>query len=328
MTVVTPAVCPEEDAPRQIPPGTSPVDRLFRGGATGTALLTLVLLVLIGAFLLVKAQPALSQTGWGFITERRWDTEAVHPRFGVAALVYGTVVIAAIALLIAVPTSILAALFLTDYAPRRLRGPLTSLVDLLSSVPSIVFGLWGVFAVQPQLVGVATWLSTHLSGVPVLRVGRQSYTGSAFVAGVVVSLMILPIITSVVREVFAQAPTGEKEAALALGSTRWAMIRTVVLPFGRGGVVAGTMLGLGRALGETVAVAVIISPTFEISPHVLQTGANSIAALIALRFGDANALGLSALMAAGVALFVMTLVVNLAASFVVARSRSGAGVDL
>lgn len=328
MTVETAALRVEDDRPRPLPSGMSLGDRLFRGGVTATALLTLVILVLIGTFLVIKAQPALHVSGWSFLTERRWDTEATHPRFGVAALVYGTVVIAVIALVIAVPTATLTALFLTDYAPRRLRRPLTSLVDLLASVPSIVFGLWGVFALQPHLVGIATWLSTHLAAVPVLRVDRASYTGSAFVAGVVVSLMVLPIITSVVREVFASAPLGEKEAALALGSTRWAMVRTVVLPFGKGGIVAGTMLGLGRALGETVAVAVIVSPAFTINPHVLQTGANSIAALIALRFGDANALGLSALMAAGVALFAMTLVVNVCASFVVARSRSGAGVDI
>jgi phosphate transport system permease protein len=155
-----------------------------------------------------------------------------------------------------------------------------------------------------------------------------SFTGSAFIAGTVVSLMVLPITASVVREVFSQTPVGEREAALALGSTRWDMIKTVVFPFGRGGIIGGSMLGLGRALGETIAVALIISPTFEISPRLLQTGANSVAALIALKFGEANGIALSALMAAGLALFVVTLAVNFVASFVVSRSRSGAGVEI
>jgi len=322
-TDVTP---PQE--PRTVAASRTKADRIYRGIAQSAGGLTLILLVFIGAFLLIRSSSALKYMGFGFFTKTLWQPQGSPPSFGIAAVIYWTLIIALIALVIAIPLAIAIALFLTDFAPRKLRKPLTALVDLLAAIPSLIYGLWGLFVLQPLLVPFAEFLSKTLSWIPFFKVDSPTFTSSAFVAGFVVSLMVLPITASVVREVFSQAPPGEREAALALGSTRWDMIKTVVLPFGRGGIIGGSMLGLGRALGETIAVALIISPSFTISSHILQTGTNSVAALIALKFGEASGLSLSALMAAGLALFVVTLIVNFLASIVVARSRSGAGVDI
>lgn len=322
------SVAPANDQARTVAATRTRADRWYRGFTTGAGLLTLILLVFIGSFLLIRSSEALRYSGFSFFTTTVWQPQGTPATFGILAVMYWTVIIAIIALIIAIPLAIAIALFLTDFAPRALRKPLTALVDLLAAIPSLIYGLWGLFVLQPLLVPFAGAVSRAFPAVPFLRVDSASYTSSAFIAGVVVSLMVLPITASVVREVFGQAPAGEREAALALGSTRWDMIRTVVLPFGRGGIIGGSMLGLGRALGETIAVALIISPTFIISPQVLQTGANSVAALIALKFGEASGLSLSALMAAGLALFIATLIVNFLASIIVSRSRSGAGVDL
>lgn len=320
-------VTPPQEA-RTIAASRTKADRIYRGVAQSAGLLTLVLLVFIGTFLLIRSSSALKYMGMGFFTKSLWQPQGSPASFGIAAVIYWTVIIAVIALIIAIPLAIAIALFLTDFAPRKLRKPLTALVDLLAAIPSLIYGLWGLFVLQPVLVPFAEFLSQNLSWIPFFKVDSPTFTSSAFVAGFVVSLMVLPITASVVREVFSQAPPGEREAALALGSTRWDMIKTVVLPFGRGGIIGGSMLGLGRALGETIAVALIISPSFTISSQILKTGTNSVAALIALKFGEASGLSLSALMAAGLALFVVTLVVNFLASIVVARSRSGAGVEI
>jgi phosphate transport system permease protein len=300
-------------------------DRIYRAGATAAALLTTVVLTLIGWFLFKKGLPELRADGLSFFTSSKWTS--IGP-FGIAAVAYWTVIIAAIALVIALPVSIALAIFTTEYAPRRTRRAITSLIDLLAAIPSIIIGFWGLVFLQPKLVPIARWLTTHLSFLPLFATKSSNYESSGFVAGAVVALMIVPIITSVVREVMSQTPSGEKEAALALGSTRWDMIREVVLPFARGGIIGGSMLGLGRALGETVAVYLIISPTFVITPRVLESGANSISALIALRLGDAHGIAINALMAAGFTLFVITLLVNIVSAIVVRRSRSGAGVEL
>lgn len=318
----------DDDLPRRVAERRTLGDRLYRGIARLAGTLTLATLALIGAFLLIRAIPALSAVGVSFMTTSEWNPDAPEPRFGIAAVMFGTFEIALIALVAAVPISIVSALFITEYAPRKVRKSLTSLVDLLAAVPSLIYGLWGFFFLQPRLAGLSRWLSDHLNFIPIFRVDRPVFASSAFVTGVVVALMVLPIATSVIREVFSQTPPAEKEAALALGGTRWGMIRTAVLPFGRGGVIGGSMLGLGRALGETIAVAIIISPVFRISPRILESGGNSVASLIALRFGESKTLGLSALMAAGLALFVVTLVVNMLASRIVSRSRSGKGVEI
>ncbi len=302
---------------------------MYRSLASSAGLLTLALLVLIGLFLVLQSWPAFQLAGLSFFTTLAWQPDGTRHQFGIAAVLYWTLVVAAIALVIAVPVSIATALFINEYAPRRTRRALTALVDLLAAIPSVIYGIWGLAFLEVYLVQGAGWLSNNASFVPIFRTDIPLYAGSAFVAGVVVSLMVQPICTSVMREVFSQAPPAEREAALALGATRWGMIRTVVLPYGTGGMIGGSMLGLGRALGETIAVALVISPVTVISPHILQTGANSVAALIALQFGESSrAYGIPALMAAGLSLFVVTLLVNFTASLIVARSRSGKGVEI
>jgi phosphate transport system permease protein len=218
-----------------------------------------------------------------------------------------------------------------------MRSTLIALVDLMAAVPSVVYGLWGRELLQGQIVPLSRWLNTWFDWIPLFKVtgadprsplGSASvYTTSTFIAGVVVAMMVMPIQCVVMREVFSQVPVGEREGAFALGSTRWGMIRVVTLPFGRGGIIGGTMLGLGRALGETIAVLLIISPKFNISFHLLEAGSNSVSSLIALRYNEASGMGLSALFAAGLALFALTLVVNFTASWFVARSRSGASSE-
>jgi len=304
-------------------------DRMFRGTVTSAGAFTLVLMALIGLFLLAKSWDALRVSGLSFLTTSQWEPNGGV--FGIAAVLLGTVLIAAVALGFAVPTAIIGSIFITDYAPARLRTPLIWLVDLLAAVPSLIYGLWGRSYLQPKIIPLSDWISTHLGFIPIFQADRAvGFAASTFIAGTVVALMVLPICTAVMREVFAQAPNGEKEGALALGGTRWGVIRTVVLPFGKGGMVGASMLGLGRALGETIAITLIISPTFEISrlTHILQTGGNSIASLIALRFSESSSFGISALMAAGLTLFVITLLVNAVASVVVARSRSGASTEI
>jgi phosphate transport system permease protein len=302
------------------------IDRLYRGVARAAGTATLVIMGLIGLFLLIRAWPALKDVGWSFFTTTEWDVQG-HS-YGIASLLLLTIEIALVALVIAIPLAIGGALFITEYAPRRLRGPLTLLVDLLAAVPSIIYGLWGRFYLQPRLINVSDWLTTHLGFIPIFKTTSPNLGYSTFIAGVVVSLMVVPIATAVMREVFSQAPPGEKEGALALGGSRWGMIRTVVLPFGRGGIIGGSMLGLGRALGETIAVYLIISPTLEPTIQILNGAGNSISAWIALRAFEETPLGVSALMAAGLTLFVLTLVVNAIASVIVSRSRSGAATEI
>ena len=310
----------------------SPADLIFRGTVRSGGLAVLAIMLMVGVFLSYRATQALHVAGFSFFTEQRWQPDSGH--FGIAAVLAGTVFIGLTAIVFAVPLALGTALYISEYAPRRLQRLLVSLVDLMAAVPSVVYGLWGAFLFQSQVTGLARWLSTYFGWIPLFQVDGADpkdplvdltrYTSSTFVAGIVVALMVTPIACSIMREAFSQAPQGEREAAYALGATRWGTVRAVVLPFGRGGIIGGTMLGLGRALGETITVFMIISPVFVIQPHILQNGANSVSALIALRYGEASALGTSALMAAGLALFLMTLVVNFGASIVIARSRSGA----
>ncbi|WP_433894655.1 phosphate ABC transporter permease subunit PstC [Streptomyces sp. CA-111067] len=326
---------PPADSPRRLHADSGLPDRLFRGVARAGGGVVLAIMLLVGGFLLYRAGKALHKSGWSFITTAEWDPDAGH--FGIAAVMIGTLLIAMVAILIAIPMAIGTALYISEYAPARLRRTLVSVVDLMAAVPSVVYGLWGLFFFQGKVIGLARWLSTYFDWIPLFKVNGADphdplatatvYTASSFIAGIVVSLMVTPIICSIIREVFSQAPVGEREGAYALGATRWGMIRTVVLPYGKGGMIGGTMLGLGRALGETIAVYMIISPVFAIQPHILQAGSSSVSSLIALRYGEASPLGTSALMAAGLALFLVTLVVNFAASSIVARSRSGATAE-
>ncbi len=317
---------------RRLVANAGPADRVFRGVARGGGSLVLVLMVMVGTFLAYRAWEALHKAGFSFVTTQDWNPDSGG--FGIAAVIVGTVLIALVAILTAVPLSMGAALYISEYAPRWLRRTLIALVDLMAAVPSVVYGLWGAFFLQWRVIGLSRWISDWFGWIPIFKVNGVDrhdplatatvYTSSTFIAGIVVALMVAPIACSIMREAFGLAPSGEREGAYALGATRWGMIRSVVLPFGRGAIIGGTMLGLGRALGETIAVVMIISPRFVIQPHVLENGTSSVSSLIALRYGESSPFGISALMAAGVALFVLTLVVNFLAAWVVSRSRSGA----
>lgn len=336
----------EDEPPRALVVRPAGSDRAFSLLLVSGGVLALSIMVLIGAFLLVRAVSALGTAGGSFLTTADWDPDGGN--FGIAAVLLGTVLIGLSAIVIALPLALGMALFISEYAPPRLRRTLVNLVDLMAAVPSVVYGLWGAFMLQPQLLvvgptgeGLPRWLATYLGWIPIFRVTEDGapvdpnsplvsaslFTSSTFVAGVVVAMMVAPIACSVMRESFSQAPLGEREGAYALGATRWGMIRTVVLPFGRSGVIGGVMLGLGRALGETIAVVMVISLAFEVKVRVLEAGSASISSLIALRYGEATPFATSALMAAGLALFVLTLVINFTASIAISRSRSGAVSD-
>jgi phosphate transport system permease protein len=307
----------------------SRADRWFNRVTLGAGLAVLVLLSLVGLFLLLRSRQALDETGiWNFLTREGWRTDTRPPQIGVLGLLVGTVLVASVAIVIAVPFSILAGLCITEYASLRVRGYLTGLVDLLAAIPSLIFGIWGFLFLSEQIVPLSRWLTEHFGWIPIFKTDPGArLTGSIFIAGIVVALMVVPIIASVVREVFAQTPPGEKEAALALGSTRWGMIRSVVLPYGKGGIIGGSMLGLGRALGETIAVALLLPQVPVVSDKILQNGGATVSGFIALRAGG-DKFTVSGLMAAGLFLFILTLITNMLASVVVARSRSGAGVEL
>jgi phosphate transport system permease protein len=270
------------------------------------------------------------------LTTQAWEPDAHH--FGVAGILTGTILIALVAVVIAVPVALGLSLFISEIAPNRIKRTLVSLVDLMAAIPSVVYGLWAWLFLEGRTIGLSRWISTWFGWIPIFKVNGADptnplesasvYSASTFVVGIAVSLMVIPILCSVMREAFSQAPLGEREGAYALGATRWGMIRTVVLPFGKGGIIGGTMLGLGRALGETIVVILIISPVFTANLHVLQSGGNSVSALIANLASESSSFGTSALMAAGLSLFLLTLIVNFSASAVVARSRSGAESDL
>ncbi len=320
---------PRTRTPRLVHDEPSRADRNFNRITMAAGLSVLLLLTLVGFFLMWQSRSAISETGpWQFLTRIEWRTDVQPARIGVAGLLTGTVMVALVAVSIAIPFGVLAALAITEYASARLRKYLIGTVDLLAAVPSLLFGIWGFLFLSGYVVPVSQWLTDNLGWIPIFHTKPgASLTGSIFIAGIVVSLMVLPIITAIVREVFSQTPPGEKEAALALGGTRWGMIRTVVLPYGKGGIVGGSMLGLGRALGETIAVALLLPNVPEISREILPNGGATVSGFIANRAG-ADAFTTSGLLAAGLVLFVITLATNMVASVVVSRSRSGVGVEI
>lgn len=313
--------------PRTISDEPSLTDRVFNSVTTAAGGVVLGLLGLIGVFLLLRGRKAFHSAGWSFFTRVEWDTTGTHPQIGVFGLLSGTVIVAVIAVVIAIPLGVCAALFITDYAPPRLRGPLTSLIDLLAAIPSLLYGIWGFLLLGNQIAPLSQFLARHFGWIPIFRTNHNAkFVQSMFIAGIVVSLMVLPIIAAITREVFSRTPPGEKEAALALGGTRWGMVRTVVLPFGRGGIIGGSMLGLGRALGETIAVSLLLPQAPLLTARILQSGGSTISGFIALRAGG-DEFTASGLMLAGLVLFILTLATNMIASVVIARSRSGAGVE-
>ncbi len=319
----------EEDKPRVIVAPVAFSDKIFRGILRAAGFTVFLITGLILVFLIIRAASALRAAGLGFFTTSTWFIST--NQFGIAAILPLGILAALFALFIAVPVGIATAVFISEYAPPRLRRALIALMDLMAAVPSIIVALFAVFFLMPRILGFDSWLSHHMAFIPLFQFRLANYSGeyanATFIAGIAVSLLVIPIVASLSRQVFSQAPQGEREAAYALGSTRWGMIRTVVLPYGRSGVIGASMLGLGRALGETIVMAFILSPVFGFNYHVLESGGNSVTVMIANHFFVAGAKEISALMAGGLVLFVMTLIVNTFAAMIINRSRSGASAS-
>jgi phosphate transport system permease protein len=328
MTSVTQST--QEVTPTPTPTGSSAKgtrrrvgDQIFSGLATGSGIIILVILAMVAGFLLMQAFPALTTP----------PAELEAQGYGefwswIIPFAWGTVWASFWALLLAVPVAIGIALFISHYAPRRLSAGLGYVIDLLAAVPSVVFGLWGGFVLAPAVKPLYLWLNSYLGWIPFFG-GQPSGTGRTLLtASIVLAVMILPIITSLSREVFLQTPVLHQEAALALGATRWEMIRMAVLPFGRAGVISSVMLGLGRALGETMAVAMVLSGAHVITFEVLTSqNPNTIAAVIAQNFPEAYNLKINQLIAGGLVLFVITLVVNAIARLIISRYKEFSGAN-
>jgi phosphate transport system permease protein len=296
-----------------------PGDRIFAGSSKGAGILILVALAGVAIFLLVEAWPAITASareipgGEGLIDY-------------IAPLAFGTVLAATLAAIIAVPFAVGIALFVSHYAPRRIASGLGYVIDLLAAVPSVVYGLWGVSVLAPASKDINVWLADNVGWLPFFE-GPASVTGrTMLVAGLVLAVMILPIITAITREVFMQTPRAHEEAALALGATRWEMVKMAVLPFGRSAIISGSMLGLGRALGETMAVTIILSVSGVVTFNLISsTNASTIAANIALDFPESSGIAINALIASGLVLFAITLIVNMAARAVISRREKREG---
>jgi phosphate ABC transporter permease protein PstC len=301
-------------------------DRALKYGLTALAALILALIVYFFVRLVGQARPAFAKEGVAsFVFGNDWNISAEH--FGALPLLVGTLITSALALLIGVPVAVAAAVYATELCPLRLRAPLTMLVELLAAVPSVVYGLWGLFFLAPRLQGAEQWIADRLSFIPFIGGGLVTIP-NYFITGLVLAIMILPIVSAISREVMSTVPADHKEAALGLGATRWEMIRLAVLPYCRSGIVGGAMLGLGRAIGETIAVTILIGNAPELGHHIFSQG-YSLAAAIANEFGEAQGVHRSALFAAGLVLFVLTLLVNAVARLLVIRAAraSSSGAD-
>ncbi|MGA2926672.1 MAG: phosphate ABC transporter permease subunit PstC [Solirubrobacteraceae bacterium] len=294
-------------------------DRALKWGLSGLAAALLVLIAYFFIRLIGQSHHVFGVYGLSFVFGNDWDVS--RNIYHGAALVVGTLITSAIALVIGVPVAVATALFINELCPRRLRGPLGMIIDLLAAVPSVVYGLWGVFVLIPKLMPAEKWFASTFSFIPFI--GGGTVTGpNYFIAGLILAIMILPIVSAISREVIATVPSEHKEAALALGATRWEMIRIAVLPYARPGITGGSMLGLGRALGETIAVVLVIGDAPVIGHHIFTQG-YSLAAVIANEFPEAQGIHTSALFAAGLVLFVLTLIVNIIARWFVARGEHG-----
>ncbi|SEO37208.1 phosphate ABC transporter permease subunit PstC [Actinacidiphila rubida] len=324
-TIETP---PAAAPPRKAATVTRAGDRVFAAMSRGSGILLLVVMAAIAVFLTVRAASAISKDHGNFLTTFEWTPSLNPPVFGIAVLAYGTVVSSIIAMLIAVPIALGIALFITHYAPRRLGGPIAYVIDLLAAVPSIIYGLWGALFLVPHLKGLNLWLDNYLSWTVIFhKSDPNSAARSLFTVGILLAIMILPIITNVSREVINQVPKMHQEAALALGATRWEVIRLSVLPFARSGVISASMLGLGRALGETMAVATVLSASPVLSAHILDPVGGTFSQNIVAKFGEADEFGRDALIASGLVLFVITLLVNGAARLIIARRKEYSGAN-
>ena len=311
--------------PREVQNYFTRVDKIFRGSVASAALFSLVVLFLIAAFLFYRGFEIFSDFGLGFITNSKW--EILNPEdtstatFGIAAMLVGSIITATIAIIVAVPFAMASALFIEYYAPNFMRAALTSLLDLVAAIPSVIYGIWGYIVLLPLVEDWSATLNKYLDWIPLFSVRTPIFGRSPLLAGLLLSIMILPIVTSGAREVYSQAPRDLVDASYALGGTKWGGIKTVVLPFGKSGLVGGAMLGLGRALGETVAVYLVLNLVFEVNLKILASAGGNVASLIATKFGEASSYELKGLMAAGLVLFLVTLAVNFMATIIVNRSR-------
>ena len=311
-------------ARRALPRGSGPrfADPLLQGVLATIAAGVLILIGFFFVKLIVESEPAFAHTGVvNFVLSNDWVPS--RGLYGALPLVFGTLLTSVLALAIGVPVAVASALYITELSPRRLRGPLTLLIELLAAVPSVVYGLWGIFFLAPKLLPAETWFSSTFDFLPF--VGGTVSIPNYFVAGLILAIMIVPIVSAISREVMATVPHDHKEAALALGATRWEMIRIAVLPYSRAGISGAAMLGLGRAIGETIAVTIVIGNAAVIGDSIFSQG-YTLAAVIANEFGEAasDPVHRASLIAAGLVLFILTLVVNLVARYYVNRAQ-GAG---
>lgn len=303
-------------------------DKVFRFVVTSGGFTALIILSLIAFFLLNEGLPIFKAQGLKFVTGFEWNSgdpeNGVPAVFGIGAMLIGTLVVSLIGLIIALPLAVGAALFLTYYAPYWIKKPLTIMVDLMAAIPSVIYGIWGYFILMPHAIYWAKLLHKYLDFIPFFQMQAPVYERSPFIAGIVVGIMIVPIIAAISREVFSQVPLDRVQAAYALGASKWTMIRSVVLPFGASGIAGGAMLGLGRAMGETIAIYLVLNIYFEPNFQILFSSGGNVASLIVSRFGEAGDMELKALMAAGLILFAVTLIVNFLSDRIVKRtSRTG-----
>jgi len=310
--------------PRTITTELRFTDKLFRGIVTGGGLISLAILGLIGFFLIYNGFEAIRNAGLAFLTGFEW-VDAVPENeqaaaYGIGAMLYGTIVTGILAMIMGVPIAVGTALFLSYYAPEWLKKPMVVVVDVMAAIPSIVYGLWGFFVLMPHAEYWAKLIHKYFGFIPFFDMPAPVFTRSPFIAGLVLAIMITPIVTAIAREVFAQTPLERIQAAYALGATKWSMIKAVVFPYGRGGVVGGAMLGLGRALGETVAVYTVLNLVYDIRIEVLLSAGGNVASMIVNKFGEADFVELQALMAAGFVLFLVTLIVNFFANYIINKT--------
>ena len=306
----------EIPAPREISTQPRRSDQIFRAVVTIGGMTSLVILGLIALFLSLKGISVLRIEKLSFLTESKWEVlldaegKVAESTFGLGAMLIGTFLTALIAVIVGVPIAVLSALYLTFYARGPVKKLLVSLIDLMAAFPSLLFGFWGFIVLMSSAEYWAKLLNKYLGFIPLFDVPAPIFERSPFIAGLVLAIMIIPIVTAISREIFDQTPLDRVQAAYALGASKLAMIRAVVIPYGRGGVVGGAMLGLGRAMGETVAVYTVLNVVYQVNWQVLFGAGGNVASLILLKFGEAGPEEVNALMAAGLVLFLLTLAVN------------------
>ncbi|CAB5117598.1 MAG: phosphate ABC transporter permease subunit PstC [Actinobacteria bacterium] len=322
MTITQPTLIP---APRELTTKPRRSDQVFRGIVTLGGMASLVILGLIALFLSLKGVHILKEEKFGFISTSKWEVitddsgSIAESSFGIGAMLVGTFLCSLIAIIVGVPVAVLGALYLTFYAKGAAKKILVSLIDLMAAFPSLLYGFWGFFIFMSSAEYWAKLLNKYLGFIPFFNVPAPIFERSPFIAGLVLAIMIIPIVTSISREIFDQTPLDRIQAAYALGASKLAMIRAVVIPYGRGGVIGGAMLGLGRAMGETVAVYTVLNVVYQINWQVLFGAGGNVASLILLKFGEAGPYEVDALMAAGLILFILTLFVNAVADLLINR---------